>query len=86
MPIRNGERFLQEAVDSVLAQTFGDLELIAIDDGSSDSTPAILAEAARRDSRVTVVRQAPTGLVDALNRGIAATRAPFIARLDADDI
>jgi len=86
MPIRDGERFLQEAIDSVLAQTFADFEIIAIDDGSSDSTPAILAEAARRDPRVTVVRQAPTGLVDALNRGIAATRGPFIARLDADDV
>lgn len=86
MPVRDGERFLQIAIDSVLAQSFADFELIIIDDGSSDSTPAILAEAARRDPRIVVIREEPTGVAAAFNLGIATARAPLIARLDSDDI
>jgi hypothetical protein len=86
MPVRDGERFLQEAIDSVLAQTFGDFEFIVVDDGSRDATAAILAAAAKADPRIAVVRQQPMGLVAALNRGIAGVRSPYIARLDADDI
>ena len=59
MPVRNGERFLREALDSTLAQTLADLELIVVDDGSTDATPEILAEAAQRDPRVHVQRQEP---------------------------
>ncbi len=86
MPVRDGERFLQMAIDSVLAQSFADFELIAIDDGSRDSTPAILAEAARRDSRIVVVSKGPIGFAAALNLGLIVSRAPLIARFDADDI
>jgi glycosyltransferase involved in cell wall biosynthesis len=86
MPVRDGERFLQKAIDSVLTQTFGDFEFIIVDDGSRDATAEILAAAAKADSRIAVVRQQPMGLVAALNRGIAGVRSPYIARLDADDI
>ncbi len=86
MPVRDGERFLREALDSTLAQTLDDLELIVVDDGSTDATPAILAEAAQRDSRVRVQRQEPGGLTVALNAGCALARAPLIARMDADDV
>ena len=86
MPVRDGERFLQEAIDSILAQSFADFELIAIDDGSRDSTPAILAEAARRDPRIVIVSKGQIGFAAALNLGVAASRAPLIARFDADDI
>jgi hypothetical protein len=86
MPVRDGARFLRTAIDSVLAQTLKDFELLVIDDGSRDATPAILAEATRSDARVRVITQAPSGLVVALNRGIAEARAPLVARLDADDI
>lgn len=86
MPVRDGERFLQIAIDSVLAQSFTDFELIVIDDGSTDSTPAILAEAARRDSRIVVASKGPVGIVVALNLGLNMARSPLIARLDADDI
>ena len=86
MPVRNGERFLREALDSTLAQTLADLELIVIDDGSTDGTPAILAEAAQRDQRVRVQRQDPGGLTVAINGGCALARAPLIARMDADDV
>jgi len=84
MPVRDGERFLVEAVGSVLAQTVSDLELVVVDDGSADSTPALLAGIA--DSRIRVLTQAPGGLTAALNAGCAAARAPVIARMDADDV
>ena len=86
MPVRDGERFLRDAIESLQKQTIRDFELIVVDDGSRDATPAILAEIAHADARIVVVRQEPMGLVAALNRGIAGVRTPFIARLDADDI
>lgn len=86
MPVRDGQRHLSEAIESVLAQTLSDLELVVVDDGSRDSTPAILEEAAGRDARITVHRQAPGGLTAALNAGCARARAPLIARMDADDV
>ena len=85
MPVRNGARWLGEAVESVVAQTLRDWELVAIDDGSTDATPRILGEFARRDDRIRVIRQEPLGLVVALNRGLAEARSPLLARLDADD-
>lgn len=86
MPVRDGERFLQMAIDSILAQSFRDFEFIAIDDGSNDSTPVILAEATRRDPRIVVVSKGPVGIVAALNLGLTMARSPLIARFDADDI
>ena len=86
VPVRDGARFLRAAIESVLAQTLKDFELLIVDDGSQDETPEIVAEAARRDPRIKALSQPRTGLVAALNRGIAAARAPLIARLDADDI
>ncbi len=85
MPVRNGARWLGEAVESVVAQTLPDWELIAVDDGSTDDTPRILAEWERRDRRIRAVRQDALGLVAALNRGLADAHAPLLARLDADD-
>jgi glycosyltransferase involved in cell wall biosynthesis len=86
MPVRNEERYLQAALDSLYRQTSTGWELIAVDDGSIDRTAAILAEAARRDSRVRVIRREGGGLVAALNAGLGACRAPLLARLDGDDI
>jgi glycosyltransferase involved in cell wall biosynthesis len=85
MPVRNGARWLREAVDSVLDQQFRDLELIIIDDGSEDDTVGLLDQCAR-DDRVRVLHQPPRGIVAALNLGIAEARAPYLARLDADDV
>lgn len=85
MPVYNGERFLRTAVDSVLAQTFGDWELIVIDDASTDSTPEILA--AYRDPRIQVLHNERNKHTAAsLNRGIAAACGRYIANLDADDV
>jgi glycosyltransferase involved in cell wall biosynthesis len=84
LPVRDGERFVREAVESVLAQTYADLELIVVDDGSSDATPEILRGV--RDDRLRLLRQEPAGLVAALRRGVAEARAPLVARMDADDV
>jgi glycosyltransferase involved in cell wall biosynthesis len=84
MPVRDGERFLVEAIESVLAQTVADLELIVVDDGSTDTTPVLLAGIA--DDRVRVLTQPPRGLAAALNAGCAEAQAPVIARMDADDV
>ena len=86
MPLRNEERYLQATLDSLYRQTFTNWELIAVDDGSSDQTTAILAEAVRKDSRVQAIRREGGGLVAALNAGLGACRAPLLARLDGDDI
>lgn len=86
MPVRNGARFVGEAVQSVLGQTLSRLEVVAVDDCSTDDTPLILSELAARDSRVhvfTLYREA--GIVGALNRGCALAQAPLIARMDSDD-
>lgn len=73
------------AVDSILAQTWTDLELIAINDGSSDETGAILDAAARRDPRVRVIHQENRGLTRSLIQGCELAQGEFIARQDADD-
>jgi len=86
MPVRNGEAFLREAIDSVLAEPLSDLELVVVDDDSTDSTPAILAEYAARDPRVRVHREEGDNLAGVLNRGFQLCRAPLFARLDADDV
>ena len=85
MSVYNGERFLREAVESILSQTLSDLELIVVDDGSDDSSPEILVWFASRDSRVVIRRQDNQGTAAALNHGFELVRAPFVARLDADD-
>jgi glycosyltransferase involved in cell wall biosynthesis len=84
MSVHNGAPWVRDAVASVLAQTAGDLELIVIDDGSTDTTGELLARV--RDPRVRVERQARAGLTRALNRALALARASLVARLDADDV
>lgn len=85
MPVRDARAYVAEAVDSVLRQTLDDLELICIDDGSRDGTAEELARFAAGDARVRVITQPARGLVPALNRGLELARAPFVARMDADD-
>jgi glycosyltransferase involved in cell wall biosynthesis len=86
LPVFNGGAFLVPALDSILGQTFADFELIAIDDGSTDNSPALLDAYAARDSRVRVIHQANAGVVASLNRGIELARGRYIARMDADDV
>jgi glycosyltransferase involved in cell wall biosynthesis len=84
MSVHDGAPWVKEAVASVLAQTDGDLELIVVDDGSTDGTSDLLA--AVRDARLRVLRQPRTGLTRALNRARGEARADLVARLDADDL
>ena len=85
MPVRNGEAWLGQGIASMLSQELADFELLIVDDGSSDGTPLVLEQFARADDRIRVIRQEPQGIVAALNRALAAARAPYLARLDADD-
>ncbi len=82
MPVRNGRAFIQEAVTSILSQDYQDLELLVIDDGSSDWD---YRELEQQDSRVRVIRLEGRGVSFARNTGIAAARGRYIAFLDADD-
>jgi glycosyltransferase involved in cell wall biosynthesis len=86
MSVYNGERFLEEAVESILDQSLAELELIVIDDGSTDGTAEILSTYATSDPRVVVRAQPNEGRAAALNRGLGLARAPLVARLDADDV
>ncbi|MEA2735824.1 MAG: hypothetical protein QOE14_2275, partial [Humisphaera sp.] len=86
MPVYNAARYLAEAVESILAQTFRDFEFVIVDDGSTDRSPAMLDEYAKRDSRIRIIRRPNTGIVGALNDAIAESKAALIARMDADDV
>lgn len=86
MPAYNAGVHLADAIRSVLEQSFTDFELIVVNDGSSDDTVAILSQFAS-DSRLRVVHNEQNlGLIATLHRGLSECRAPFIARMDADDI
>lgn len=86
MAVFNGEQFLQEAIDSVLAQTHKNFEFIIIDDGSDDNSASIIAEYAKYDNRIQYYYQSNAGLAAALNYGLKMANAEIIARMDADDI
>jgi glycosyltransferase involved in cell wall biosynthesis len=86
MPVHQAEGTLAKALGGILGGTLTDLELVAVDDGSTDGSPAILAEAARRDSRLRVITIAHRGITPALVTALDAARAPLVARMDADDI
>ena len=85
LPSFNGARFLKEAVDSIVQQTFQDWELILVDDGSTDHTPDIMK--GYQDPRIRYLKnEGNKGLVYSLNRAIEASAGRYIARMDADDI
>lgn len=86
MPVYNGERYVAEAIDSILAQTHQDFEFLIIDDGSTDRTGRILAAYASRDPRIRVITQPNQGQPAALNRALALARHDWVAILDHDDI
>jgi hypothetical protein len=86
MSVFNGERFLAEAIESILNQTFGNFEFIIIDDGSSDGTAGLLSHYQGIDPRVVVHHQPNKGLIASLNTGCGMARGRYIARIDDDDI
>lgn len=86
IPTYNRETVLPRALDSVLAQTYGDFEVIVVDDGSRDGTAGVMAEYVRRDGRVRYCRQSQNaGVSAARNRGIREAKGEFVAFLDSDD-
>lgn len=86
LPVYNCEDYLRGCIDSLLAQSFGDFELITIDDGSTDKSGAILAEYAALDERIRVITQKNAGPAAARNRGIAAATGEYLVALDSDDL
>lgn len=86
MPVYNAERYLAEAMESILQQTFTDFEFLIINDGSTDRSLSILQRYAAEDPRIRLVSRANTGYVQALNEMLALAEGEFIARMDADDI
>ena len=85
LPVYNGELYLRAAVESLLGQTLRNIEIIIVDDGSTDQTPEIINELLT-DPRVRTVHQSNMGMAQARNRGIALARAEYIVAHDADDI
>lgn len=86
LPVFNAAATLDAAVESIVAQTCADWELVAVDDGSTDGSRECLASWARRDPRIRVVPGAHLGLVAALERGLAVAQGRLVARMDADDV
>jgi glycosyltransferase involved in cell wall biosynthesis len=86
MPAFNAAKYLHEAIDSILAQTRPDFELLVLDDGSTDATPAIARRHAERDARVRLVRRPNRGMANSLNELLGMARGRYVARMDADDV
>ena len=84
MSVYNGEKYLKEAIDSILEQTFKNFEFIIINDGSTDRTLKIIKSC--KDPRIVLISRENKGLVESLNEGIKKAKGKYIARQDADDI
>ena len=85
IPVYNTEEYLRQCLDSVLLQTFRDIEIICVDDGSTDSSPQILDSYKAHDSRIKVIHKENTGLVAARKTGLAAATGKYIGYVDSDD-
>lgn len=86
VPVYNVEQYLRRCVDSILAQTFKDFELILVDDGSTDNSGNICDEYVKYDKRITVVHQSNSGQAAARNNAISISRSEWICFVDADDL
>jgi GT2 family glycosyltransferase len=86
LPVFNGGRTLAQSLQSLADQTLADIRVLVVDDGSTDDTPEIARRFAAADPRFVHLRQPNGGIVAALNAGLEAARAPYVARLDADDL
>ena len=85
IPVYNVEKYLRKCLDSVLGQTLEDIEVIAVDDGSKDSSGAILDEYAKKDARLIVIHQKNGGVSSARNTALDITKGEFVGFVDADD-
>ena len=86
VPVYNTEKYLSRCIDSILAQTFTDLELILVDDGSTDNSGNICDEYAAKDKRIRVIHQNNCGQGYARNAGLNVARGDYIGFLDPDDL
>ena len=85
VPVYNVEKYLNQCVDSVLAQTYKNIEVILVDDGATDASPAICDEYAEKDNRVKVVHKKNGGLSSARNSGIKVATGDYLMFIDSDD-
>ena len=85
VPIYNVEKYIQKCVDSIIGQTYSNLEIILVDDGSPDNCPAICDEYQRKDHRVKVIHKPNGGLSDARNAGLDAATGKYVTFIDSDD-
>lgn len=85
IPMYNAEEYIDDMLDTVLGQTMREIEVICVDDGSSDSTYSIVEKRAAQDARLTLIKQPNSGAGTARNAGLSAARGEYIAWLDADD-
>ena len=86
IPVYNVEKYLQKCLDSVINQTYKNLEIICVDDGSPDNSGGILDAYAQNDSRIIVIHQENAGVSAARNRGLDAATGEYIAFVDSDDV
>lgn len=87
MPVYNGSLYLQEAIDSILGQTYKDFEFIIVDDGSTDDSAAIIAKNAAKDNRiVSLYNEKNSGICVTLNKGLDLAKGEYVIRMDCDDI
>lgn len=86
LPFRNASATLNDAIASIVQQTFQDWDLLLIDNASTDDSATIASAWSRKDARINVAQEPRTGIAHALNTGLSLTSAPLIARMDADDI
>jgi glycosyltransferase involved in cell wall biosynthesis len=86
MSVYNGDKYLCEAVESILSQTYKNIQFVIVNDGSTDRTGSILKKYAASDTRVTLIEQENIGLSRSLNKAVRLSRGSLIARQDADDI
>ena len=86
MPVYNGEKYLEEAIESILNQTYDDFEFLIVYDASSDKSLSIIKKFEKQDKRVVLVNGEGKKLIHALNKGIKKSKGRYIARMDSDDI
>ena len=86
MPVYNVEKYLEKAVNSVIKQTYKNLEIILVDDGSKDSSGVLCDELAKKDTRIKVIHQENAGLSAARNAGIKLATGKYIGFMDSDDL
>ena len=86
MPVRNREVYLAECIDSIIAQSYKDWELIVVDDGSTDSTPELIKYFEEKDDRIVYIKGVHNGISVARNTGVQASQGDYIAVMDSDDV